>query len=91
MARALGRRPRDADFRGNLFWLVDVIYACKSAQDPEMRRQARLLEDALGALGAYLETGEATQLRRTQDNVEAFARFVGVPLAPQGPSPVAKA
>lgn len=78
LQRALARRPRDGDFRGNLFWLVDVIYACKASSDPEMRRQAPLLEDALGALGGYLETGEEGQWQRTQASLAAFANFVGV-------------
>ena len=82
LARALTRRPDPADFRQYLFWLVDVIYACKASKDPVLLRQARLLEDALGYFGAFLESGAPDHFSRLQQNLDAFARFVSDTSAP---------
>jgi hypothetical protein len=76
IARALSRRPEGGDFRQQVFWLVDVIYACKASQDAQLAQKAHLLEDALGSLGAFLETGEADALAQTQAHLDAFSHFL---------------
>ena len=76
IARALTRRPDGEDFRKTVFWLVDVIYACKASQDQALVNQSVLLEDALGCLGRFLETGDKELLAQTHAHLEAFAQFV---------------
>lgn len=76
IARAWGRKPKGADTRQQLFWLVDLIYACKGAQDPAVRAQAAVLEEALGAMGTFLETGDAGALTTTEQNLRRFGAFV---------------
>lgn len=73
---ALERRPAADEFREQLFWLVDLIYACNSTGDAKLMEHARLLEDALGGFGDYLETGEAHALESAQSNLEEFARCI---------------
>lgn len=79
LARAMSRRPEEDDFRKQVFWLVDVIYACKASQDQAVVDQSRLLEDALGCLGRFLETGDRALLDETHAHLSAFAQFVGQP------------
>jgi hypothetical protein len=73
---ALQRRPGPQEFREQLFWLVDMIYACKAAGDSQLAERAHLLEDALGSLGDFLETGDDAALAQTHTNLEEFARFI---------------
>ena len=77
IARAMARKPPDGDFKKLVFWLVDVIYACKASQDEAVVGHSHLLEDALGALGHFLETGEPDKLAATQRLLGEFAQFVG--------------
>lgn len=79
IARALTRRPGSDDFRKQVFWLVDIIYACKASQDQALANQSKLLEDALGCLGHFLETGDKAMLEQTHAHLEAFAQFVHQP------------
>ena len=74
IARMLERRPPQGRFRDQLFWLVDVVYACKASGDGELLRHARLVEEALGSLGQYLETGDTVALDQATSRVEQFAR-----------------
>jgi len=76
IARMLNRRPPQGRFREQLFWLVDIVYACKASGDALLADEARLVEDALGRLGEYLETGDATALADATARVEQFARVV---------------
>ena len=76
IARMLHRRPPQGRFREQLFWLVDIVYACKSSGDKLLAQEARLVEDALGRLGEYLETGDAAALDDATTQVEQFARVV---------------
>jgi hypothetical protein len=86
IARMLLRRPPQGKFREQLFWLVDVIYACKSSGDEELASAALVVEDALGRLGEYLETGDLHALEDATARVESFARTVkAVMNAQQGP------
>lgn len=50
--RLLERRPLRDDFQGQLFWLVDIIFACGEAG---LLSEASHLRKALGHLGRYLE------------------------------------
>lgn len=83
IARALTRRPGGEDFRKQVFWLVDVIYACKASQDEALVDQSKLLEDALGCLGRFLETGDEALLSQTHAHLDAFGQFVRQPPKPQ--------
>jgi hypothetical protein len=76
ISRMLHRRPPHGRFREQLFWLVDIIYACKSSGDPVLVGEAKLMEDALGRLGQFLETGDAVALDDATSHVEQFARVV---------------
>ncbi len=75
------RRPPQGRFREQLFWLVDIIYACKSSGDEDLVSQAQGVEDALGRLGEYLETGDTRALDDATAQVEKFARSVKVAVA----------
>ncbi len=76
VARMLERRPPDSRFREQLFWLVDLVYACKSSGDAELMKHARLVEEALGNLGEFMETGASELLTQASARVEDFARVV---------------
>jgi hypothetical protein len=72
----LDRRPPDGRLREQLFWLVDIVYACKASGDGVLAEQAQLVEDALGNLGTYLETGDTEALDHATVRVQEFARVV---------------
>ncbi|HSI04192.1 MAG TPA: hypothetical protein VLC93_06945 [Myxococcota bacterium] len=72
----LERRPPESRFREQLFWLVDLVYACKSSGDPELVKHARLVEEALGNLGEFMQTGASELLSQASARVEDFARVV---------------
>jgi hypothetical protein len=72
----LQRRPPQGKFREQLFWLVDLVYACKSTEEPELKEQASLVEHALAALGDYLETGNGEALGAASAAIEQFANVV---------------
>lgn len=76
IARMLQRRPPAGRFREQLFWLVDVIYACKASGERGLVAQAQLVEEALGRLGEFLETGDNTVLDDAMGRIESFARMV---------------
>ncbi|MEK7705241.1 MAG: hypothetical protein AAB426_09800 [Myxococcota bacterium] len=70
------RRPPDGRLREQLFWLVDIVFACKSSEDVDLAGQASLVEEALGNLGDYLETGDTDALEVATKRVEQFARLI---------------
>ncbi len=76
IARMLERRPPEGRFREQLFWLVDLVYACKSSGDAQLMMHARLVEDALGNLGEFMQTGASETLALASARVETFARVV---------------
>lgn len=76
IVQVLRRRPAPGQFREQLFWLVDLIYACKASGDNALAAEAQVVEDALGALGEFLETGNEDALGRATAQVEHFARLV---------------
>ncbi len=76
IARMLQRRPPHGRFREQLFWLVDIIYACKASGDDLLAREALLVEEALGRLGEYMETGDLQALHAATAHVERFALIV---------------
>lgn len=81
IVRILHRRPPSRRPREQLFWLVDLIYACKSSGDQDLAREAHWVEDALGRLGSFLETGEPHALNDASARVEQFARAVATAAA----------
>jgi hypothetical protein len=83
IARMLERRPPDSRFREQLFWLVDLVYACKASGDARLSDNAGLVEAALGRLGEFLETGEMSALTEASARVEEFARAVKQALSDQ--------
>ncbi len=76
IVRMLHRQPPEGNFREQLFWLVDVIYACKTSGEPKLTQEARLVEEALGQLGEYIETGEQDALEQARDRMQKFASLV---------------
>jgi hypothetical protein len=76
ISRMLQRRPPSGRLREQLFWLVDLIFACKASGDAQLAAEARLVEDALGAMGEYLETGNEDALQNASARVEQFATTV---------------
>ena len=76
IARMLHRRPPQGRFREQLFWLVDLVFACKASGDPALAVQASLVEQALASLSAFIETGDASALGNATRQVEQFARSV---------------
>lgn len=76
IARMLERRPPDSRFREQLFWLVDLVYACKGSGNALLEGHARLVEDALGQLGEFMQTGASEALALASKRVEEFARVV---------------
>ena len=51
---ALQRRPAENQFREQLFWLVDLIYACTASGDPALIGHARLPRIIAWQLGYVL-------------------------------------
>ncbi len=76
IGKMLTRRPAAGRFREQLFWLVDIIYACKSSDNIILAGEAGLVEDALGSLGEFLETGDLSALELATSRVEKFATVV---------------
>lgn len=86
VAELLERRPVASAavanrYREQLFWLVDLIYACKTSGEPELVAKGAVVEEALGSLGEFLETGDHAALRRASAQVEAFAALVKAAVA----------
>ena len=77
----LDARPPKGRFRDQLFWLVDIIYACKESNNRVLIEEAKLMEKALGDLGKFLETGKTDELNKALVNVERFARIVKAAVA----------
>ena len=74
-------RPPKGRFRDQLFWLVDIVYACKESNNRVLIEEAKLMENALGDLGKFLETGKTNELDKALVNVERFARIVKAAVA----------
>ena len=73
IVEVLKRRPQGDNHREQLFWLVDLVYSCKSSDNPELVEQAGLVEVALGSLGRYIEDGDNEALAEAKKSVEDFA------------------
>ena len=76
IARMLERRPPPERFRDQLFWLVDLVYACKASGNSLLNEHANIVEDALGRLGEFIQTGDKSELDHATARVEEFARVV---------------
>ena len=83
ISRMLHRRPPQGRFREQLFWLVDIIYACKASGESTLVIEAKIMEDALGRLGEFLETGDMGALDDATEHVEKFARIVRAAVSAQ--------
>ncbi len=76
ISKMLHKRPPQGRFRDQLFWLVDLIYACKASNNLVLKEEAKLMEKALAHLSDYLETGNQAALDEATQRVEQFARIV---------------
>jgi hypothetical protein len=81
--KILERRPAaatDGDqtdrFREQLFWLVELMQACKRSRDPTLMGEAKVVEKALEDMGRFLETGDTKNLNAAAKQIERFARVV---------------
>lgn len=84
IARTLERRPGPERLREQLFWLVDLVYACKASGESILIAHAALVEEALGLLGTYLETGDDDCLQQAGARMSTFARVIDQAMAAQG-------
>jgi hypothetical protein len=71
--RLLDKRPAKQDLQAQLFWLVDVIFACGEAS---MLHEAAHLRRALGHLGKYLEEHQDDELARAMSELDEFERLL---------------
>jgi len=85
ISRILQNRPPQGQFRDQLFWLVDLIYACKASDNVLLVEEAKLIEDALGHLKEYLESGDNEALEDATKKVANFARIVKAAVAGEKP------
>lgn len=69
----LDKRPAREDLQAQLFWLVDVIFACSEAG---MLGEATHLRRALGFLGSYLEEHAEEALGKAISELEAFEKLL---------------
>ena len=74
--RILQARPLNPEPRKQLFWLVELIYACKKSGISAVVAEAQLMEDALGKLGEYLETADPNTLRHAEELIHQFSQFL---------------
>lgn len=76
VSRMMLRRPGPGQLREQLFWLVDVVYACKSSGDQTLEESAALVEEAVGLFGSYMEKGDDEALERAVVCIEQFGAIV---------------
>ena len=70
ISKLLETRPPQGQFRDQLFWLVDVIYACKASSNLVLVEEAKLMEKVLGKLSEFLETGNQQALEETTVRIQ---------------------
>jgi hypothetical protein len=85
ISELLELRPPKDRFRDQLFWLVDIINACKNTNNRTLIEEAKLMEKALGDLGTFLETGNSQELNKAILHVEQFSRIVKAAVAGNKP------
>jgi hypothetical protein len=85
LALVLQKRPEEGQLREQLFWLFDVIYACKATNDPLLMEESIIMEKALDDLGEYLKTGNQEALERATRAVERFFSIVQASMAAHQP------
>jgi len=85
ISELLESRPPKDRFRDQLFWLVDIINACKNTNNRTLIEEAKLMEKALGDLGTFLETGNSQELNKAILHVEQFSRIVKAAVAGNKP------
>lgn len=81
ISKILKKRPPQGQFREQIFWLVDLIYACKDSGNKVLIEESKLMEEALKHLSEYLETGDMQKLNNATKRVEQFARIVKAAVA----------
>lgn len=77
----LKRRPPQGQFRDQLFWLVDIIYACKASGNVMLVEEAKLMEKVLGSLSEFLKNGNQQALNDATTRITQFARIVKAAVA----------
>ena len=76
LSNLLKQRPPQAQFRDQLFWLVDIINVCKASGNLILIQEAKLMENALNNLSEFLKIGDTQALNDATKHVEQFARIV---------------
>ena len=76
ISKILQQRPPQGQFRDQVFWLVDLIHACKASGNTLLIEEAKLMEEALKHISEYLETGDMQKLDDATKRVSQFARIV---------------
>lgn len=85
ISEILKSRPRKGQFRDQVFWLVDIINACKASNNRVLTEESKIMEKALGDLGKFLETGEVKEIENATRKVEQFARIIKAVVAGKKP------
>jgi hypothetical protein len=76
ISKILHQRPPQGQFREQVFWLVDLIHACKESGNKVLIEEAKLMEEALKHISEYLGTGDMQKLSDATNRVSQFARIV---------------
>ncbi|NVM18848.1 MAG: toll/interleukin-1 receptor domain-containing protein [Candidatus Lokiarchaeota archaeon] len=81
ISNLLESRAPKGQFRDQLFWIVDVINACKASGNHVLVEEAKLMEKVLGKLGDFLKTGNQQALEEATVRIQQFARIVKAAVA----------
>ncbi len=80
----LERKPPRENKREQLFWLVDVVYACKFSGSEALAKEAAEVEQALGSLERLIEEEDSDALKSAAVGVETFIHQLRFTLNHQG-------
>ena len=80
----LERKPPRENRREQLFWLVDVVYACKQSGSQALAQDAAEVEQALGSLQRLIGEEDTAALRNAASVVESFIHKLRTTLTYQG-------
>jgi len=80
----LDRKPPRENKREQLFWLVDVVYACKQSGSEALAQDAAEVEEALGSLQKLIGEEDTVALRNAASVVESFIHKLRTTLTYQG-------
>ena len=84
IVEVLKRRPQADNHREQLFWLVDVVYACKQSGSQALAQDAAEVEQALGSLQRLIGEEDTAALRNAASVVESFIHKLRTTLTYQG-------